>query len=46
MLTRRNVVEQNYWDRYSGFDKNGDNIGDRPTGSTSMQTSYGTTTVK
>ena len=29
-LTRSNVVEQNYWDRYSGFDKNGDNIGDRP----------------
>ena len=28
-LTRRNVVEFNYWDRYSGFDKNGDNIGDR-----------------
>ena len=29
-LTRRNVVAFNYWDRYSGFDKNGDNIGDRP----------------
>jgi len=23
-----NVVEHNYWDRYAGFDKNGDNIGD------------------
>ena len=30
LLTRRNVVEQNYWDRYSGFDTDGDNIGDRP----------------
>jgi len=29
-LTCRNVVEFNYWDRYSGFDKDGDNIGDRP----------------
>ena len=27
-LTRSNVVEFNYWDRYSGFDKDGDNIGD------------------
>ncbi len=25
-----NIVEYNYWDRYSGFDKNGDNIGDKP----------------
>jgi nitrous oxidase accessory protein len=23
-----NVIEYNYWDRYAGFDKNGDNIGD------------------
>ena len=29
-LTRRNTVEKNYWDRYSGFDKNRDNIGDSP----------------
>jgi len=29
-LTRKNVVAFNYWDRYSGFDKNGDNIGDSP----------------
>lgn len=26
--TKSNVVEYNYWDRYSGFDKNNDNIGD------------------
>ena len=26
--TADNIVEYNYWDRYSGFDKNGDNIGD------------------
>ncbi|WP_324170754.1 NosD domain-containing protein [Sulfurimonas sp.] len=25
-----NIVEYNYWDRYSGFDKNEDNIGDNP----------------
>jgi nitrous oxidase accessory protein len=26
--TKSNIVENNYWDRYTGFDKNGDNIGD------------------
>ncbi|WP_373035986.1 nitrous oxide reductase family maturation protein NosD [Sulfurimonas sp.] len=26
--TKLNVVEHNYWDRYTGFDKDGDNIGD------------------
>jgi nitrous oxidase accessory protein len=25
-----NIVNNNYWDRYQGFDKNRDNIGDRP----------------
>jgi len=25
-----NIIEYNYWDRYEGFDKNGDNIGDTP----------------
>ncbi len=25
-----NIVEYNYWDRYSGFDRNKDNIGDNP----------------
>ena len=29
-MTRRNLVEYNYWDRYAGFDTNGDNVGDRP----------------
>ncbi len=29
-LTRRNHVERNYWDHYSGFDRDGDNIGDTP----------------
>ncbi len=27
-LTGFNIIESNYWDRYTGFDKNGDNIGD------------------
>jgi len=27
-VTYLNVIEKNYWDRYSGFDKNSDNIGD------------------
>jgi nitrous oxidase accessory protein len=26
--TQRNIIEYNYWDRYTGFDVNGDNIGD------------------
>lgn len=26
--TMLNIVEHNYWDRYAGFDKNDDNIGD------------------
>jgi len=25
-----NIIEYNYWDRYEGFDKNRDNIGDTP----------------
>ena len=28
--TVNNIVEYNYWDQYSGFDKNNDNIGDTP----------------
>ena len=28
--SRTNTVEYNYWDRYEGFDRNGDNIGDTP----------------
>ncbi len=27
-MTQKNIIEYNYWDRYSGFDKDGDNIGD------------------
>ncbi|MBE2258843.1 MAG: nitrous oxide reductase family maturation protein NosD [Candidatus Accumulibacter sp.] len=27
---RRNVWRGNYWDDYQGFDRNGDNVGDRP----------------
>jgi len=26
--TSQNIVEENYWDQYSGFDRNNDNIGD------------------
>jgi len=26
--TRNNTIHHNYWDRYAGFDKNSDNIGD------------------
>ncbi len=26
--TSKNIVEENYWDHYSGFDRNNDNIGD------------------
>jgi len=29
-VTYLNIVEHNYWDRYTGFDKDGDNIGDNP----------------
>jgi nitrous oxidase accessory protein len=29
-VTYLNIIEKNYWDRYSGFDRNSDNIGDRP----------------
>lgn len=28
--TYNNDINQNYWDNYEGFDKNGDNIGDTP----------------
>jgi nitrous oxidase accessory protein len=28
--TSKNIVENNYWDRYAGFDTNKDNIGDTP----------------
>lgn len=27
-FSSKNIVEQNYWDHYSGFDSNNDNIGD------------------
>ena len=27
---KNNIVEYNYWDRYTGFDRNHDNIGDTP----------------
>jgi nitrous oxidase accessory protein len=28
--TKENRIEKNYWDRYQGFDRDGDNIGDTP----------------
>ncbi len=28
--TQKNIIEYNYWDRYEGFDRNRDNIGDTP----------------
>ncbi|MBT3280553.1 MAG: nitrous oxide reductase family maturation protein NosD [Campylobacteraceae bacterium] len=27
-FTHKNIIEYNYWDRYMGFDKNKDNVGD------------------
>ena len=29
-FSKTNIVEYNYWDRYTGFDNNNDNIGDTP----------------
>ncbi len=29
-VTYLNIITRNYWDKYSGFDENGDNIGDTP----------------
>ena len=28
--TSKNMISQNYWDNYEGFDRDGDNIGDTP----------------
>ena len=28
--TQKNIIEYNYWDRYEGFDRNRDNVGDTP----------------
>ncbi len=30
IFTSTNIIEYNYWDRYAGFDRNNDNIGDTP----------------
>ncbi|MCK5110508.1 MAG: nitrous oxide reductase family maturation protein NosD [Arcobacteraceae bacterium] len=30
IFTSANIIEYNYWDRYAGFDRNSDNIGDTP----------------
>ncbi len=29
-INSSNIIKRNYWDRYKGFDRDGDNIGDRP----------------
>ena len=29
-INSSNIIKRNYWDRYEGFDSNGDNIGDTP----------------
>jgi nitrous oxidase accessory protein len=30
VATNSNIIQYNYWDRYTGFDRDGDNIGDTP----------------